>query len=339
MLTRGVVPAMPGSDEQKVASGVLNVLMEHQRLIKGATCPDCPCGRCLAVHAARAARYIARGEPVEFVLPAFPGKSPNPSKVLGPHADMAERLSLTFLKHLCDRIRQVYAPGARIIICSDGRVFTDVVQFTDADVTLYQKGVKEIINEIPDAPLELYDLDREFSGCSYPEMRRLLTERYGEDLEELRGKVRADEDLVTLYRGLTRFLYEDADTPGRTKSRYALQKDARRRAYHLLMRSRAWGRLVADRFPDAVRLSIHPQPCSSSKLGLYLMPGEQHSWMTPWHAAAVDLGDKFVLMKRSQAEAMEAELVLVDGKPSHFRAPEKDVVITRQRESSEVLIG
>lgn len=36
-----------------------------------------------------------------------------------------------------DQIREIYAPGAKVTICSDGRVFSDLVAVTDENVTLY----------------------------------------------------------------------------------------------------------------------------------------------------------------------------------------------------------
>lgn len=311
---------MSVSGEHEVASRALKVVMAHQRLARGAACTSRACERCMAVHRERVARFVASGTPIEFVLPAFPGKSPNRAKVLGAAPDMAERLSLEFLKQLCDRIRAVHPPGARIIICSDGRVFTDVVQFEDSDVTLYQVGLQQIIDEVGGGALDLFHLDEALPGYSHEKMRLLLAEQYGEDLGELTARVHRDEDLLALYRGLTRFLFEDADTPGNTDSRAARQRKSRRQAYQLLQRSRAWGNLVEERFPAAVRLSIHPQACSSAKLGIHLMAASPtpDTWMTPWHGVAVRVGDRFVLMKRWQAEEMGADLVHVDGRPSHY---------------------
>lgn len=315
---------MSTSDEHEVASRVLTVLLEHRRLARDGACASRSCESCVAVHRERVARFVSRDEPVEFVLPAFPAKSPNRAKVLGALPDLAERLSLAFLKQLCDRIQAVHPPGARMIICSDGRVFTDVVQFEDSDVTLYQAGLQEMMGELGGGSLGLFHLDQAYPGQAHEKMRSLLMEQYGEELDELRMRVRRERDLLALYLGLTRFLFEDADTPENADSRAARQRKSRSNAYRLLQRSRAWGRLVEERFPHAVRLSIHPQSCSSAKLGIHLTAASDatDSWMTPWHGTAVKIGNRFVLMKRWQAEGMGAELVHVDGRPSHYVARE-----------------
>ena len=78
---------------------------------------------------------------------------------------------------------------------------------------------------------------------------------------------------------------------------------------------------MSRRFPDAVRLSIHPQACSFEKIGIHMMETADN-WLTPWHGVAVNLGGRFVLMKRSQAEELRATLVWRDGVPSHYMAPD-----------------
>lgn len=305
--------------EHELASDILMVLSQHQRLARGVACASRPCQTCIAAHRERVARFVARGATVDFVLPAFPGKSPNRSKVIGVAPDMAEQLSLDFLRKICDQIQEFYSPGARIIICSDGHVFSDLVHIADSDITRYQAELRAMIRHTGPRSLNVFGLDREYRGRTYDKMRLLLMERYGDGVDELKRQVRAGGDLLTLYRGITRFLLEDADRPGHKKSRAALQRECRKRAYGVMQRSRAWGRLIAQRFPEAVRLSIHPQPCGSDKLGINLLEASDN-WITPWHGTAVDIGGRFVLMKRYQAEALGADLVALHGRPSHYVA-------------------
>ncbi len=306
--------------EREMASNILTVVMEHQRLASDASCASRPCDSCMEVHRGRVMRFVARGMPVEFALPAFPAKSPNNAKVLGTTPDMAERLSLEFLHDICERVRQIYRHGARIIVCADGRVFSDIVKIGDPNVTRYQAELRSMIDGIGPDSLDLFNLDDEHPGYTHTAMRRELMRRHGEDLDVLKRQVRAGGEHLTLYRGIIRFLVADADTTDYLGSRAALQRECRERAYGVIQRSKAWGKLLAERFPDAVRLSIHPQPCGSAKLGINLVETPDN-WLTPWHGTAVDVGGRFVLMKRHQAEAMGAELVHVDGRPSHYKAP------------------
>lgn len=67
------------------------------------------------------AKFVAAGTRVEACLPAFPFKSANRVyKVLGTLPDKAEELALERLDDMCRRIQEVYPPGARVTIISDG---------------------------------------------------------------------------------------------------------------------------------------------------------------------------------------------------------------------------
>jgi hypothetical protein len=69
-------------------------------------------------------RFVLAGEQVETCLPAFPFKSANKVyKVLGSLPDKAEELALQRLNNMCARIKDVYKPGARVTIVSDGIIY------------------------------------------------------------------------------------------------------------------------------------------------------------------------------------------------------------------------
>jgi pyoverdine/dityrosine biosynthesis protein Dit1 len=58
------------------------------------------------------------------VLPAFPFKSPNRvDKTLGSLPDLGEELALQHLNGLCESIKEIYEPGAKVTITSDGLVY------------------------------------------------------------------------------------------------------------------------------------------------------------------------------------------------------------------------
>ncbi|MBZ0116582.1 MAG: isocyanide synthase family protein, partial [Sandaracinaceae bacterium] len=115
--------------------------------------------------------------------------------------------------------------------------------------------------------------------------------------------------------GIHRFLVEDAHALRPEESKSRIRKETRAAAYEVVRRSEAWGALVAAAFPDAVRLSIHPQPDVSEKIGVHLV--ETHdAWLTPWHGCAVLRGERYVLMHRADVEG--ATLVEEEGRPSHL---------------------
>jgi L-tyrosine isonitrile synthase len=326
------------SQSAEIAKTILAEVMQYRRFSgPEKKCGTSACQTCVDLHLSKIISAVELGLPVTLVLPAFPGKSPNLTKVFGPLPDMAERRALEFLQQLCDQIKQYYSPGAQIILCSDGRVFSDVVGMRDEDVNAYQSELSKMIAELKLVSISAFSLDELYNDISFAEMRALLMKNYGESLEILqkavsRGKDKDgsidDKEAHRLYCGITRFLLEDATFPGQQKSRTALQKECRSRAYEVIQRSKAWGQLVAVQFPDAVRLSIHPQSCGSTKLGIRLI--EPDNWVTPWHGVAVDVGGHFVLFKRSQAEELGATLIHREGRPSHYVLTDKKELLKFQ---------
>jgi pyoverdine/dityrosine biosynthesis protein Dit1 len=312
----------------ETARAILKEVMNFRRVPKSSDlCGGFDCQDCSSLHLPKIISAVRANQPVTFVLPSFPGKSPNLEKVLGPLPDFAEQLALNFLGNLCRRIKSYYTPGIKIVLCSDGRVFSDVVGMKDIHVTAYQMGLKNLIETMGLNDLMTFSLEDFYKDLSFTQMVDEVMHHYGSTLYDLKQKIHKgaapfplaeEQEAHRMFCGVTRFLFEDSLFQGQTKSRSALQKEARTKAYELIRRSNAWGALIAERFPDAVRLSIHPQTCGSKKLGIRLIDNE--SWMTPWHGVAVETSSGYVLLKRSQAERMGAELIhAAQGLPSHFR--------------------
>jgi pyoverdine/dityrosine biosynthesis protein Dit1 len=323
-----MAPASETKLEVSEAKKLLSEVIRFRRMAHSkSSCFPSDCEACMAPHLPKVLDAIRENRKIRFVLPAFPGKSPNKAKVLGVLPDMAEKQALTFLNSLCERIRKHYSPGAEIIICSDGRVFNDVIGILDEDLRAYQRQIGELIEDLGLTNLSTFNLLSVYGGDDHDLLRRNLMSKYGRPLEKLREMVkrggteagsREDRDAHRHYCGTTRFLVEDTSFPGQTKSKNALQKECKAKAYEVMRRSNAWTDLIAEYFPDALRLSIHPQACASKKLGIQLVGAS--NWMTPWHGVAVDIGSNFVLMKRSQAEELGAKLILdSDARPSHFK--------------------
>lgn len=261
---------------------------------------------------------MVAGTSIHFVLPAFPAKSPNLKKVLGIFPDQAERLALNFLKSLCDEIAQLYPPGARLTICSDGRVFSDVVGLYDDDVSIYQSEILQLVDKVSEGSIDVFSLDHHFkSAVDFQSMRQELLREYGESLDTIRQAIKTSSRENILFNGIERFLFEDFLGVRPDLSRTKVRKLAHEHAYSTIQRSHAWSALVERYFPNAVRLSIHPQPCHHTKLGIQLIDSED-TWITPWHGVAVFTNGDFKLMKRYEAEQLGASLQYENGRPSYF---------------------
>lgn len=301
---------------EQAFDSVIRVLLPYRRG-DGRHDPERHSGhRCFGPQFGQMLPFLADNVPLLFTLPAFPCKSPNGRKVIGHLPDMGERASLRFLQRICCEIEKAYAPGARILICSDGHVFGDLIRVPDAHITEYASALREMAAEEGASALSFFSLENVYGSVSFDEKRRLLTAEYAEPVAALQHQVRHDERALSLYRGITRFLVEDAG-PAYGGTRSALLKDCRQRAYGVIQRSRAWSDLIARSFPRSCRLSIHPQQCGSAKFGITLLESTE-TWTTPWHSAAVQRADgTLTLMKRSEAEKVGI-LRYVNGMPSHY---------------------
>jgi pyoverdine/dityrosine biosynthesis protein Dit1 len=259
---------------------------------------------------------VTAGEPVHFVLPAFPAKSASARKVLGKLPDRAEELALAYLENVCSQVRALYPPGARITICSDGRVFGDLVGVSDGDVTSYGRGIESLLERLDARSLDTFHMEDLFETADFGRMRDQLSAHYAEPIERIEQRVRDYPRHRALFNGIHRFHFEERAESTGAASRTQVREACKTLAYQVIRRSDAWGRLVAECFPTSVRLSIHPQDPHSEKIGILLGEAED-AWMTPWHGAAVRRHGRFTFMKRCDAMALPgARVVSEAGRPS-----------------------
>ena len=263
---------------------------------------------------------MALGEELIFILPAFPAKSPSPEKTLGAMPDYGEVLALENLQELCDRFNKIYRPGAKVVICSDGRVFSDVVNVTDINIDNYNNGIKKIIKEFNFHSLSVFSMDDLFPTKSPDELRDLLLNVYAMTIEEVKALVVNDSHYRNLFNGIHKFLSEDEFSLNKTSSKSAIQKETKKRSYELMRRSDAWSNLLEVHFRDALRLSIHPHPINHEKFGIKLVPSSS-KWATPWHNVVVKVKNKFELMHRREAEKLNAIIKMEKGDYAYFEVP------------------
>lgn len=313
-----LVEPPPDPAHDVLSRKILGQLFRHRRLQAPGSCAEHPCEQCFALQLPKVLRFVSANEPIHFLLPAFPAKSPSPKKVLGRLPDMGEELALRFLEQVCAEIRQVYSPGAHITICSDGRVFSDLVGVTDQDVTDYGVEMEKLRARLGTTSLDWFSMEDLFETSEHSVMRSQLDRHYAEPLAAIRQRVNDHEQHRLLFNGIQRFLFEDRAASETDKSRTQVRNECKENTYLVMQRSDAWGRLLSDCFPGALRLSIHPQSPHAEKIGIRL--GEaSDSWITPWHGVAVERDGKFQLMRRSEAEELGARIVNRYGRPSHLQ--------------------
>ncbi|QXH35044.1 isocyanide synthase family protein [Pseudomonas muyukensis] len=274
----------------------------------------------LAPHLPKVLRALEQNLPVEMVLPAFPGKSPNRQKTLGPLPDLAEHHALDELGLLCEDIRALHAPGAIIRICSDGYVFSDLVRVPDAHVQAYTDDIQRYADQHHPGRFSLFDLKDAYAQLScLDSMREELMIEHGQSLRVLQQRFENEEHMKLMYCGIHRFLAEDysglLEFAGMSMN--AVKKVAKPASQRVIQRSEAWSALLQKRYPHCLRLSIHPQLAVSSKIGIRLVPTSD-LWRTPWHSVAVKRRGVVTLDRRSNVDERYSRLVFRRGRPCHY---------------------
>ncbi|RDI41523.1 isocyanide synthase family protein [Aquicella lusitana] len=305
------------SNQTRIAEAIMQLLARHHRGLASESGQQAAALHCFKPHWDRILRALQVGQPIQFVLPAFPAKSPNLDKTAGVLPDLGERLALRFLDQLCQKISALYSPGAQILICSDGRVFNDLVNVTDKAVDAYAEGIRCILREDLLVSLTTFALDDYFGAIPYAVMREKLVKDYGETLPLIKERVKTDGAAKALFNGIHRFIYEDQLVSYHAMSKNQVKNLTKEIAYSVIQRSNAWSRFVEKCFPDAVRLSIHPQPFGSEKLGIMLLKSKD-VWATPWHRVVLYDGREHLLVRKKEAETLGAKPVFVHDQFSHY---------------------
>lgn len=291
-------------------------IFRDRRVLPGV--PREPSEAALALHLSRVQSFVSAGERIQLVLPAFPAKAPNARKVLGKLPDTAEAIALERLEGLLRDIAEAYPPGAELVVCSDGHVFADVVGVSDADVRAYRRALEAMIENLGTDRIRIFGLEDAYGAITPTKAREALCEGYAVSTDEVRARAKRSEAHAAQLDGIHRLLFEDevARSPGQSRSQS--RKATRERAYETVRRSDAWGGLVAAVFPRAIRLTIHPQPDVSPKIGVALLEGED-AWLTPWHGVAYFDGARARLVHRAEAEELGAVVVEdEDGRASYM---------------------
>lgn len=311
---------MIGNEQErnKLAKDIVNLLTIYCRKLQHETpCNHKDSDECFSIHLQKILNFIDNSRQIDFVLPAFPAKSPNSHKTIGPLPDLGERLSLNFLNALCEKISTMYPFGARVIICSDGRVFNDLVKVKDEDVNNYTCEINKIIEEDSLTYLSSFGLDDYYKSLSYEEMRTRLVQEFGDPLITIKEKTKLNDAAKVFFNGIHRFILEDYLTIYTTYSKNKLRNLTKEVAYEVIQRSNSWSRFVEKKFPDAIRLSIHPQTCGSEKLGIMLLKSKD-VWATPWHRVVLFDGKEHLLVRKKEAEEAGARPIFKNNQFSHY---------------------
>ncbi len=259
---------------------------------------------------------VKKREKLTFILPAFPAKSANRNKTHSPLPDMGEVLTLQSLNQLCQSIETIYPPSAEVVICSDGRVFNDLVMVSDQALQVYKDKIREIIETFSLKHLQCYDLENYFekqiNHSDYSAMRKELIKTFAPSIDDIRDQVKREETARLMFCGLHRFIKEDLVFFYGHLSKNKVAHTSKQLTYQVIQRSQAWDKLLNQKYQQALRFSIHPYPINHPKFGIRLIKGEGR-WATPWHNVTLKTPKGYFLLKRAEALKLKAKVHYLKG--------------------------
>jgi pyoverdine/dityrosine biosynthesis protein Dit1/AcrR family transcriptional regulator len=303
---------------QKINIEILKIIFNHRKISESdVACLENDCPKCFDLHDTDIDYFTSQQLPIHFILPAFPAKSPNTNKVLGTLPDLGEEIALKTLHNLCNEIKSIYEPGAHITICSDGRIFSTLVGVPDEEVSLYVNDIKKTIITQHLSNIDIVNLEDLMKGDSFDDLRKEILTTYAETIEELTTRLQTNAEFKKLFNGIHRFIVEDRRFLFPEFSTTKIKQESKEIALQLIQHSNAWTRFLTYVYPKAIRLSIHPYPSHSDKIGIKITKAIDN-WMTPWHGVIVLQEEGYVLMKKSEAEEKKATLVFQNNKPHYY---------------------
>ncbi|KAH7309635.1 Pyoverdine/dityrosine biosynthesis protein-domain-containing protein [Stachybotrys elegans] len=279
-------------------------------------------------------RHVAANREIPMVLPAFPSKSLNTrDKVLGPMPDLGEQLSLDRLNDLCRHIGHIYKPGAHIVIATDGACYNDLIGITDEDLFEYGRILRKMAADKGYHCIQFARImnllglhsDENITKQHFVNLldasRKALIVRFGRKDFDVSDCIKNDPDYKMTYGGYAKFLKKDlalspvAEKATSTKKFKAMIHEI---AKAMIVRGVAFSAMLKEKFPEHIRLSIHPST-GLTKISMPLIPQPDSVSMTPWHCAvAVDVKGNF---KTAHAEDLreDYDVAYKDGRPYCFR--------------------
>ena len=234
--------------------------------------------------------FLEQSKPLTFTLVGFPFKSPNRTKCIGDLPDYAERKALEKLHMFLNEVSKYTHQNSRLLIYTDGFAFCDLLGISLKTVIRYEDALKVLIKDLPGITLvTCRDL--------FPDMSPDRIQKYIKDRSCSLIPLSETEEKV-----LTKRLLKELDYPeGRTILGKASPQELAKKMHR---RSQKINAIYAEKFPEAIALSVHFQKNISKKIGISLSQGN----ITPWHGVCVVRKDGSFEIQFCQEVSREATL-------------------------------
>ena len=219
--------------------------------------------------------FITNKSSIEFVLPSFPGKSPNNRSSFDGKFGYEEKYSIDTITKMLNEIEEIYPYGAKIYIVHDGHLFQDLgITRSNKELDDYIRDFRKNIDSNRIISISLMDLTM---TNTYEEARNKIINNYNSssEKEKLDGSILQNEILFTKRE------FEKQLLNGDVISNNQFQNIAKKIAKNSMIRKEALSKYIDEKYTNQIRLSIHFQNSNSLKLGFKLID-RAINFGSPW---------------------------------------------------------
>jgi pyoverdine/dityrosine biosynthesis protein Dit1 len=259
--------------------------------------------------------FINNNTSINFIMPAFPGKSPNLNSTFTAGVGLEEIYALKTIDEFISKINCVYQFGCKLTIIHDGHLFYDLgITRTDEQLTSY---VKSFIKLKSDSIIS-YTLNDLMGSDSFSVSRNKFKKEYVEtNINNPRSRDVQNEILFTKN--------EFADKIGYINmSKNQLQKKSKEIAKKSLILKAGLSDLISKKFEIYIRLSIHYQNKESPKMGIQLIPNAINHG-TPWFNVLYRAPSGKVILGKKDWDIPSKQLINENGQGYFYGITESDL--------------
>ncbi|MEV2237327.1 L-tyrosine/L-tryptophan isonitrile synthase family protein [Micromonospora sp. NPDC049891] len=283
-------------------------------------------------------RVIAAA-PVEIVIPSFPARPANPLTHLRTEPDLGEAAAFRRLAQIAAHVRLCYPPGVRFIICLDGRAYAPFYGYTWQSFAGYPRQLAALVERMGlTGTIDFVDLQslvdarlEEFTALHHQVTAELRQEWAKPDYpfrDELVESMKLGTNSAAIHAAASKLVkFGEGDEQAVAAVR------AMRAAIHTQAHATAFGYmcflvtirrldLLGQRFPAALRGTVHPKPGQYSP---YLV--NERTRIVPWHGVAVLRPDgevDCVYESEIYQHPQRYTAVYLDGEATPFYYEQKD---------------
>ena len=229
-------------------------------------------------------KYLEK-EKLNFVIPSFPGKSPNSNSCFSFLPDYTENISLRTINNFIDAVNKVYPYGCKFTIIHDGHFFNYIgITRSELELNEYILSLRKKCGECVKS-VTIYDL---MNSSDLYNAYTLFESKY---LDNKIPIVNFQNEILFTRNEFGYKIFEDG------LSNNQKQKIATNIARKSILIKNGINNMINDLFPDGIRLSVHFQDKDSVKMGFKLIPLAINKG-TPWfYVAYVSKCGKIILGK------------------------------------------